>query len=203
MQNDVMVRFCQWLYCFTLIDDRNYFGQLRYARYASYKVFGFIWKSKTITREDSIDCSITPRERKNSADQKRKIEMADRKVVNRVFRIWPFFEFQAALFYSVYKCYGELSEKIWGHLEVIWPPRQTPFFLANSRKWNFSNILKTHHMIYQSTQNLMLISEMYRVIGLFWVFHILLRSWRLFFRCWSLKRPPFFKNFEKRAHLHL
>ena len=71
------------MYCFTLVVDSNYFGQLRYARYASYKVFGFIWKSKTITREDSIDCSITPRERKNGADQKRKIEMADRKVVTK------------------------------------------------------------------------------------------------------------------------
>ena len=105
----------------------------------------------------------------------------------RVFQIWPFFEFQAALFYSVYKCYRELPEKIWGHLEVIWPPRQTPYFLANIRKWNFSNILKTHHMIHQSTQNLMLISEMYRVIGLFWVFHIFWAA-----KVW--KDPLFLKN---------
>ena len=45
--------------------------------------------------------------------------------------------------------------------------------LATSRKWNFSNILKTHHMIHHSTQNLMLISEMYRVIGLFFGFYFL------------------------------
>ena len=38
--------------------------------------------------------------------------------------------------------------------------------LATSRKWNFSNILKTHRLIHQSTQNLMLISKMYNLIGL-------------------------------------
>ena len=106
-----------------------------------------------------------------------------------MLHIGPFFEFQAGFFYSVYKCYKKLSEKIWGHLEVIWPPRQTPFFLAYSRKWNFSKVLETHHMIYQSTQIFMLISKMYRLIGFWWVLADLCR-----FEVWN---GPVFPKFWK------
>ena len=102
-----------------------------------------------------------------------------------------FFENSALVFSDMYKCSKKSREKISSNLAVIWPPRQTPLFLANIRKWNFSNILKTHHMIYQSTQNLMLISEMYGVIGLCWVFYILcaLKDWN----------GPVFQYFRKRG----
>ena len=118
-------------------------------------------------------------------------DVADVCIITRVFQEITFFEFWMAIFFLVHKCYIELSEKIWGQLEVIWPPHQPPFFLANIRKWNFWNILKTHHMIHHSTQNLMLISEMYRVIGLFFGFY--------FFVIFNTKMGPFFQKFKKRA----
>ena len=40
-------------------------------------------------------------------------------VYSRVFQISTFFEFSAAIFFLVHKCYKKLSEKIWASLEVI------------------------------------------------------------------------------------
>ena len=64
--------------------------------------------------------------------------------------------------------------------------------LATSRKSNFSNILKTLRLIHQSTQNLMLISKMYNLIGLFFRFYFVVVIF-------NAKKGPFFQKFKKRA----
>ena len=72
---------------------------------------------------------------------------------------WRFF-FQCTNINSSQKIFWS----IWGPFD---PPHGDTLFWANSRKKKISKIFKIPNMIYQSTQNLMLISEMYGVVGLF------------------------------------